>query len=262
MNRLESLLTQIETRLQAFFEGGATRLFPGGDCVGLAQRLAVVMQAEIQPQPDGTLLAPNIYTLIIHPDLECTLPEKTDLLISLAALLQRSAEEANVVFIAPPVVHVITDAGLASHEIQVLATFSQAQAADTTVLPLPHKPVIFTDKLKAPSNGLEEIPAAFLIIDGRRTVPLPRQGLTIGRQPDLPLVLKNPHVSRLHAQIRLVQGHYVIFDLDSSAGTYVNGQRVIQCVLHPGDVISLAGVQLVFGQESSHALDETQEIQL
>jgi hypothetical protein len=42
----------------------------------------------------------------------------------------------------------------------------------------------------------------------------------------------------------------------------VNGQRVAQCVLHPGDVISLAGVQLVFGQEASGSLDNTQEIVL
>jgi pSer/pThr/pTyr-binding forkhead associated (FHA) protein len=74
------------------------------------------------------------------------------------------------------------------------------------------------------------------------------------------LVLEDVHISRVHAQIRLVQGRYVIFDLDSNAGTYVNGKRVTQCILHAGDVISLAEVQLVFGQEASRLLDDTQEL--
>jgi hypothetical protein len=272
MNRLQSILTKIESRLQVFFEGGAIGLFPDGDSAGLAQMLTAAMQAEIQQQPDGApfdgapsngaLLAPNVYTLIVCPDMECTLPDKIDLLNNLAALLQRSGEEANLYFLSPPVVRVITDAGLAPHEIQVLATFSRTDAADTTVLPLTPRLVSTTDWSQVSSNGMEKIPAAFLIVGGNRTVPLPRQGLTIGRQSDLSLVLKNPQVSRLHAQIRLVQDRYVIFDLDSRAGTYVNGQRVTQSVLHPGDVISLAGIQLVFGQEASGALDDTQEIQL
>jgi len=103
---------------------------------------------------------------------------------------------------------------------------------------------------------------AFLIVEGSQTVAVPRQGLTIGRRSDMTLVLDHAYVSRVHAQIRLVQGRYVIFDLDSSGGTYVNGQRVTQSVLHPGDVISLAGVQLVFGQESFRSLDETQELNI
>jgi hypothetical protein len=262
MNRLQWVLTLIEARLQAFIEGGATRLFPGGDCTGLAQRLAAAMQEEIQSQPDGTLLAPNVYTLIVHPSQECMLPERTELLANLAALLQRSGEEASLVFLAPPVVRVILDAELPPQEIQVMATFSQASASDTSMLPLTPKPPVSTNRLQPPPNGVGKPPDAFLIVSGSHTVPVPRQGVTIGRQPDLSLVIDNPHISRVHAQIRLVQGRYVIFDLDSRAGTYVNGQRVMQCALHPGDVISLAGVQLVFGQEPSGSLNDTQEIHL
>jgi len=50
----------------------------------------------------------------------------------------------------------------------------------------------------------------------------------------------------------------VIFDLDSSAGTWVNGKPVRQQALQPGDVILLAGVPMVYGQESQ-GLGETQE---
>ena len=44
------------------------------------------------------------------------------------------------------------------------------------------------------------------------------------------------------------RGPYVIFDLQSTGGTTVNGHRVVQQTLTPGDVIALAGVSLVYGK--------------
>jgi hypothetical protein len=275
VNRLQTILAQLESRLQAFFEGGAARLFPGGECAGLSQRLADAMLAEILLQPDGSLLAPNVFTVIVNPALECTLPEKAGLLVELAEILQRTGEEASLVFLAPPFVRVVTDDGLSPQEIQVLTAFSQAETGDTSVLRLAHSPGADSAGGQDPASsgavqanetaktaGTDQSSGAFLIVDGIRTIPLTRQGLTIGRRPDMTLVLEDAHVSRVHAQIRLVQGRYVIFDLDSSGGTYVNGQRVTQCLLHPGDVISLAGAQLVFGQESSSPLDATQKLNI
>jgi pSer/pThr/pTyr-binding forkhead associated (FHA) protein len=63
----------------------------------------------------------------------------------------------------------------------------------------------------------------------------------------------------LHAQLRLVRGQFVIFDLDSTGGTFVNGQRIRQQALRAGDVISLAGVPLVYGQETPEPGD-TQDV--
>jgi hypothetical protein len=275
VNRLQMILTQLESRLQAFFEGGAARLFPGGECAGLSQRLADAMLAEVRLQPDGSLLAPNVFTVFVHPALECTLPEKAGLLVELADILHRTGEEASLVFLAPPTVRVVTDDGLSPQEIQVLTAFSQAETGDTFILRLAHSHGLGTaggqDSASSGAEPTSEMAqaaetdpssGAFLIVDGIRTVPLTRQVLTIGRRPDMTLVLDDAHVSRVHAQIRLVQGRYVIFDLDSRGGTYVNGQRVTQCLLHPGDVISLAGAQLVFGQESGRLLDETQKLTL
>jgi pSer/pThr/pTyr-binding forkhead associated (FHA) protein len=51
----------------------------------------------------------------------------------------------------------------------------------------------------------------------------------------------------------------VVFDLDSSGGTLVNGRRVLQQALQPGDVVSLAGVPLVFGQDDPGLID-TQDL--
>jgi pSer/pThr/pTyr-binding forkhead associated (FHA) protein len=94
-------------------------------------------------------------------------------------------------------------------------------------------------------------PRAFLILDGRNTVVLEQPVVALGRRPDNDIVVEDGRVSRTHAQLRLRFGHYVVYDLGSTAGTYVNGSRVEECVLRPGDVISLGGVAIIYGEDSA-----------
>ncbi len=104
----------------------------------------------------------------------------------------------------------------------------------------------------------QNLPAnSFLIVDGTRILPLNQSVINIGRRPDNQIAIEDPRVSRLHAQLRAIKGRFVIFDLDSTGGTYVNSQRINQCALYPGDVISLAGYPLVYGQEAA-GIGETQ----
>ncbi len=97
----------------------------------------------------------------------------------------------------------------------------------------------------------ENIPEnAFLIIEGVKVHPLTEPVVNIGRRLENQLVIDDPRVSRNHAQLRAIKGRFVLFDLNSTGGTFVNGQRTSQTVLYPGDVISLAGVALIFGQDN------------
>lgn len=91
---------------------------------------------------------------------------------------------------------------------------------------------------------------AFLIIEGVKVHSLTEPVVNIGRRLENHLVIDDPRVSRNHAQLRAVKGRFVLFDLNSTGGTFVNGQRTSQTVLYPGDVISLAGVALIFGQDN------------
>ena len=91
---------------------------------------------------------------------------------------------------------------------------------------------------------------AILIIEGVRVHPLQEAVVNIGRKFENHIIIDDPRISRTHAQLRAIRGHYVLFDLNSTGGTFVNGQRTKETVLYPGGVISLAGVTLVFGQDS------------
>lgn len=91
---------------------------------------------------------------------------------------------------------------------------------------------------------------AFVIVDGIKVIPLSQPLIRIGRRLENNLVLDDPRVSRTHAELRAINGRYVLFDLHSTGDTFVNGLKITQSVVYPGDVISLAGVNLVYGQKN------------
>jgi serine phosphatase RsbU (regulator of sigma subunit) len=73
--------------------------------------------------------------------------------------------------------------------------------------------------------------------EGAHRFALKSDAVSIGRQSDQDLHLKDSFVSRQHAVIRRVDSGYEVVDQRSSQGTYVNGARVERAVLHAGDVV-------------------------
>jgi pSer/pThr/pTyr-binding forkhead associated (FHA) protein len=71
---------------------------------------------------------------------------------------------------------------------------------------------------------------------------------TIGRLPDNTLVIDNPAVSSHHACVFRDGDHYVVEDLDSTNGTFVNEQRITRHILRDGDVLLVGKHKLVFDQ--------------
>lgn len=77
------------------------------------------------------------------------------------------------------------------------------------------------------------------------TFALEGDQLTIGRDSTNGVAINDPEVSRKHARLSFQGGKYVLEDLGSTNGTFVNGQRLAgPVVLKPGDVVSL-GEQIV-----------------
>lgn len=98
------------------------------------------------------------------------------------------------------------------------------------------------------SGTAEGRPDAFLVVDGSWIFRLVTDRVAIGRKLDNDLVLDNPRVSRRHALIQNSAGQFVIEDLQSTAGTMVNGRPIRSVALQPGDVIRMAESELVYGE--------------
>jgi DNA-binding winged helix-turn-helix (wHTH) protein len=80
----------------------------------------------------------------------------------------------------------------------------------------------------------------------------------LGRDPELPVSLESPSVSRRHARIRIGGCEVVLEDLGSKNGSYVNGQRVTSPVkLSDRDQIRLGTVRLTFRVVTSPVSTET-----
>lgn len=97
---------------------------------------------------------------------------------------------------------------------------------------------------------------AFLIVHGSQIFPLQKPLVTIGRMQDNDLVIDEVRISRYHAQLRAIAGQYVLVDLQSTGGTSVNGEKIGRAALRNGDVISLAGIPLIYGQNPAADLAE------
>lgn len=232
---MKSQWTSIERQIETLVEGTFIRLF--------AQRLYpqdVSVQLARALEDSAARGAPaKSYRVHLHPDdAQILLNEQPDLAEALAEELVNVAREANLTLTHKPEVFIQPDAGLKLRSLMVTVENDPESGVTPTRGMSPVAP--------------DDSPAAlqaFLILDGQHTVPLTKPLITLGRRLNNPIILDSPSVSRAHAQLRLRYGRYVIYDLGSTGGTFVNGQRVEECVLRPGDVISLADMRLIYGED-------------
>ncbi len=234
-------LNDLEARLQNLVEVRLLNALPSQSVEEVAIRnLAGAMHANLVTQEDGAALAPNVYTVIVHPE-AVNYWQKPGLLDILIEALTDAGQEAGYKFISKPVISISTDKSLSLKDVNVVASHRVDPMAETKGMP----------NENAETNEDDRIPEnAFLIIEGVKVFPLKDSVVNIGRRMDNQLVIDDPRISRNHAQLRAINGRFVLFDLNSTGGTFVNGQRASQSVLYPGDVISLAGVALIFGQDN------------
>jgi hypothetical protein len=251
MPAIESAFLRLEARLQSMVEGSMARLFPNSTWqMELARGLSAAQHNETQLMK-GVMLAPDEYTVFLPPDKVILFLEDPNLLNILSDLLNQAAVEAGYRFRERPRLQALPTPEKDA-PIQVVAQFSQGGTGQTDYFPF---------------NREDDVPVnvrggAFLIVDGTSLFPLSGGVVNIGRLAENHLSIQDGRVSRRHAQIRTVKSGYVIVDLGSSGGTFVNDQRISQCKLNPGDVISLAGVPIVFGVESDDRWTKTQELKL
>jgi hypothetical protein len=89
-----------------------------------------------------------------------------------------------------------------------------------------------------------------------QSIPLLQTTLTIGREHDNNIEIKDADVARYHARILNDRGEYVVEDMASTTGTWVNGVRAQRAALGHGDVIRIGQTEIAVDFEwASNSLE-------
>ena len=77
---------------------------------------------------------------------------------------------------------------------------------------------------------------------------LPGNAKTVGRATGADFIMDAPLVSRLHCRLTAGATELEVLDLESTNGTYVNGQRVTRTTMRSGDRLGVGRVELVIAR--------------
>lgn len=99
--------------------------------------------------------------------------------------------------------------------------------------------------------GPRPLPARLVLQQGGRTVsfPLSRDTYTLGRSPKNDIVIVDPKVSTFHARVDRASEGFVLVDLKSTNGTFLNGQRTTSGRLRNGDQIQFGAAKLDYVED-------------
>lgn len=246
MSLMEEQLKQLEEQLNGFIDELMAALPRGKfERDAIAAMWAREIRAGAKPSDEGRPYAPDQFTLSMHPkDYDALTKLDTTPQTRLSDALQRSLSDSEYRLTREPHITLATDPTLDRAQIRVIAWRSSDPVKDART---------------ADDNEEAETPppGAFFMIEGSQHFPLDRTLINIGRRLDNHLVLEDPHISRRHAQLRVRGGRFVLYDLNSTAGTRVNGKVIQDAVLQPGDVVTLATVQLIYNEDVEGPPDVT-----
>ena len=244
-----SVLRSLEAKLEGLVGGAFSRAFKSKvEPVELARKLAKEMQ-DNQTRSISHTYVPNAYTVWLSPqDREHFEGYEEGLKKELSDYLLEHARTEGLALVTRPTVDFQTDARLSLGEFGIQAQLVQPPEEELPDWPdeAPSAGDFGHTMVYSPDRAARrlDVPAAaagraMLVSHDKRTV-LSGSRLLIGRSRDCDVTVDDPNVSRRHAELRNEDGRWIITDLGSTNGVKVNGRRVEQAALEPGD-------ELVFG---------------
>jgi hypothetical protein len=226
-----SWLARIEQSCAAFIERSFAKTFPSDlEPAQIARKLVATMEAKTRGT-DGGLFAPDRYTVLMNPeDYERLVAHREYLEREWADLLNDMAGHVSVSFPS------------GSAAVAMMQRSSIPKGAIEIDLEI-HDPTERIDvPRRAPSIGRFQLRMV-------RGVPAygvyPIEGpINIGRSDESDIFLVDPSVSRKHAVIDVDFGYPVVHDLESTNGTFVNGERIETRRLTEGDLVAFGKTEL------------------
>ncbi len=107
-------------------------------------------------------------------------------------------------------------------------------------------------------------PKPVYLIINQQVFNINKDLITIGRKLGCDIVIQDNFVSRVHAEIRFEDGKYVLYDLGSTSGSFINNKKVAKGILYSGDLLLIANVPMIFiddtGDMESPTEDTTEKL--
>lgn len=252
-----SVFRNLEARIEGLVEGVFSRAFSSEvQPVELARKLAKEMDSH-KTASVSRVYVPNEYTVhLSERDREKLEGYERSLEQELSGYLLEHARRKGYDLLTRPEVHFNTDARLRLGEFGIQARLvkpparegEQPQQADEghtmvyKVPPAEEEPARRPSERSAPSRAVVDLDDRRYVLDGPRAV--------LGRGDDVECVLRDPNVSRRHAELRQDRtGQWEIVDLGSTNGIKVNGRRVTEAPLREGDQVTVGTTSFRFGIE-------------
>ena len=251
-----SMLRNLEAKLGGLVEGAFGRAFRSSvQPVELAHKLAKEME-DNQMASVSRVYVPNHYRVFLSPkDREQFTSYEPALRKELSDYLLEHARQESFALSTRPQVEFHTDDRLDLGEFgiqaQLLAPPEEDEPSPGKAAPSPsagdfgHTMVYSPSKDARRMDPAQDRRQALLVGGGRRNV-LSGSRVVVGRSRDADIVISDPNISRRHAELRRGDEGWQVVDLGSTNGIKVNGRRVDQQALRPGDQITVGVTDLTF----------------
>lgn len=229
----------LEKKLETIFERAFTRVLRKKiEPVELAHELEKTVEEAAITDVKVPYTA-NAYSILISKsDYNLLKPFIPELKEELENFVEKKAEALGVALPGASEVIFKVDASLKSGELKILPevkkdkksdVFEEAEADHTRVITVDEAQKLM---LQVPEAVIEDLSTG-------AKYKVTRFPFRIGRMEANDVVIDDPTVSRFHAEIFKDGKNFYVRDLESTNGTFVNGNRVKVKKLHDGDIITL-----------------------
>ncbi|MEI6663267.1 MAG: DUF3662 and FHA domain-containing protein [Actinomycetes bacterium] len=270
-----SVLRSLESKIAGLVEGTFSRAFRSEvRPVEIARRLAREMDQHRTPSVSRVYVPSGYEVYLGLEDRERFAGAEQEMIAELSAYLLEHARSERLVLIERPRISFVTDErlGLGEFGIKVeeldrgaLANRpspgSDRKREPRRERPEPSAPAPAVPAPLPVSAAAEQVaqpavvgPASAALVAAGQRIELTGSGIVLGRSRSCDVVLEDTNASRRHAAVRPAAGGWAVEDLGSTNGVSVNGTRISgQCLLSPGDVVSLGRTELSYEQGGNRA---------
>lgn len=246
---MPKLIDDFEQLLETTLEDGLFSWLPAS--TSISATLYQILNLVSSELDNPTIKSGEFLIQVARQDYSTWFSNQVDL-VSFSHSVVAACKQMGISLPRPPAFHIMAVDALEPGTVVVKAVTPMEQEGETQYLQKTSTYARDLEKIKDSNQVFH----AYLTNTNNEIYQLTKPVTNIGRREDNDIVLAGQQISRQHAQIRRVHQHFMIFDLNSTGGTWVNNIRVTQAKLESGDVLAFSDTVLIFAEEIVIEADE------